>query len=286
MLSVHAQSRVWGIDLAIVRNISEPGRPRRRKIKIVDEIIETLRQDIVTGRLSDGDRLPSERELSEQFGVSQPTVREAVRALETMGLIEVLHGTGTFVRSTGDYALAAALQTLLQLQQVNIMDVLSIRQVLGRYSIEQAAINATEADLAAIAGACAFFETADSKQDAETVMAHILGFQRAVSAAAHNSLLQSLEGFLLALLQEVQASSLMEKGAGFWRSRAMEFQPHRIAILAGLRASDLAQARAAMDGYFVAQRERFEQDSELRTLNLSNPGLIGVVSDMVRLIKD
>jgi GntR family transcriptional regulator, transcriptional repressor for pyruvate dehydrogenase complex len=283
---MHTEVHDRGLDLAIVRNTNIPGKPRRRKVKIVDEIIESLRQDIVTGRIPDGERLPSEKELSEQFGVSQPTVREAVRALETMGLIEVLHGTGTFVRSQGDYALAAALQTLLQLQQVSIMDVLAIRQVLGRYSIEQAAINATQADLDSISVACSFFDKADSKPDAGIVIAHILGFQKALSAAAHNSLLQSLEGFLLALIQEVQANSLGGKGAQFWRSRAMEFQPHRIAILEGIRSRDPVKARAAMDGYFDAQRERFERDAGLRALNLSNPGLIDVVSDMVRLIKD
>lgn len=272
--------------MAIVRNTNDPSKPRRRKVKIVDEIIESLRQDIVTGRIPDGERLPSEKELSEQFGVSQPTVREAVRALETMGLIEVQHGNGTFVRSKGDYALAAALQTLLQLQQVGIMDVLAIRQVLGRYSIEQAAINATQADLDAITDACCFFDKTESKQDASTIIANILSFQKAVSAAAHSSLLQSLEGFLLALLQEVQANSLIGKGSQFWWSRAMEFQPHRVAILDGLRSGDPVQARTAMDGYFDAQRQRFEQDAGLRALNLSNPGLIDVVSDMVRLIKD
>lgn len=286
MSFVHSKVRVRGLNLAIVRNTNEGGKPRRRKVKIVDEIIESLRQDIVTGRIADGERLPSEKELSEQFGVSQPTVREAVRALETMGLIEVLHGTGTFVRGQGDYALAAALQTLLQLQQVGIMDVLAIRQVLGRYSIEQAAIKATDADVDAISAASSFFDKADGKQDADAIIANILGFQMAVSAAAHNSLLQSLEGFLLALLQEVQASSLIGKGAQFWWSRALEFQPHRVAILDGIRSRDSAQARTAMDGYFDAQRERFEQDAGLRTLNLSNPGLIDVVSDMVRLIKD
>jgi GntR family transcriptional regulator, transcriptional repressor for pyruvate dehydrogenase complex len=267
------------------RLTNELGKPRRRKVKIVDEIIESLRQDIVTGRLPDGDRLPSEKELSEQFGVSQPTVREAVRALETMGLIEVLHGNGTFVRSQGDYALASALQTLLQLEHVNIMEVLAVRQVLGRYSVEQAAIKATETDLAAISAACSFFENTDGKQDLATVIANILAFQKAVSAASHSPLLQSLEGFLLALLQEVQANAHRGKPVKFWLSRALEFQPHRVAILKGIKSGDPMQARKAMDRYFASQRERFEQDVGLSALNLSNPGLIGVVSDMVRLIK-
>lgn len=271
--------------MASERATAEVSRPRRRKVKIVDEIIETLRQDIVTRRLPDGGRLPSEKELSDQFGVSQPTVREAIRALETMGLIEVLHGNGTFVRSQGDYALASALQTLLQLEDVGIMEVLAIRQVLGRHSIEQAAVRATEADLEAIAAACAYFDDVAGKQDAEAIVAHVLKFQTAVSAAAASPLLQSLEGFLLGLLQAVQASSLSGKGVQFWRTRALAFQPHRVAILAGLRSRDPVKARRAMDRYFDAQRERFEQDANLRTLNLSSPGLIDVVSDMVRLIK-
>src|SRR5258707_14646334 len=118
---------------------SGPDRSRPRRVKVVDEIIETLRKDIVTRRLPNGERLPSEKELSEQFAVSQPTVREAIRALETLGLVEVFHGNGSFVRSSGDYALASALQTLLQLQGVGIMDVLNVRQVLGLDSIEAAA---------------------------------------------------------------------------------------------------------------------------------------------------
>lgn len=271
--------------MASERATAEVSRPRRRKVKIVDEIIESLRQDIVTRRLPDGGRLPSEKELSDQFGVSQPTVREAIRALETMGLIEVLHGSGTFVRSQGDYALASALQTLLQLEDVGIMEVLAIRQVLGRHSIEQAAVRATEADLEAIAAACAYFDDVAGKQDAEAIVAHVLKFQTAVSAAAASPLLRSLEGFLLGLLQAVQASSLSGKGVQFWRTRALAFQPHRVAILAGLRSRDPVKARRAMDRYFDAQRERFEQDAHLRTLNLSSPGLIDVVSDMVRLIK-
>src|ERR1700685_761340 len=94
---------------------SELTKPRRRRVKLGDEIIEYLRQDIGTRPLPHGGRLPSEKELSDRFGVSQPTIREAIRALEAVGLIDVFHGSGSFVRSQGDYALASALQTLLQL---------------------------------------------------------------------------------------------------------------------------------------------------------------------------
>ena len=157
-------------------------RPRVRRVKVVDEIIETMRQDIVTRRLSHGERLPSEKDLSERFGVSQPTVREAIRALETIGLVEVLHGNGSFVRGQGDYALASALQTLLQLESVGIMDVLDVRQVLGRHSIERAATQATPSDIEAIAATTAKFNALSSLKVIGDVITCIIEFQRAVSA--------------------------------------------------------------------------------------------------------
>ena len=264
----------------------EPERSRRRRVKIVDSIIESLRQDIVTRRLPHGERLPSEKELSERFGVSQPTVREAIRALETLGLVEVFHGNGTFVRSQGDYALASALQTLLQLESVGIMELLDIRQLLGRYSIELAAARATPEDIEAMEATSKRFDRPNELADVDQVIAGVIDFQRAVSAAAHNPILQSLEAFLLALLNEVQFKSLTNRGIKFWRARALEFQPHRIAILDGLRSGEPAKARAAMDRYFEAQRARFEQDEALRSLNLSSPKLVTIVSDMVRLSKD
>ncbi len=260
-------------------------KPHRHKVKVVDEIIETLRQDIVTRRLLDGERLPSEKELSDRFGVSQPTAREAIRALETLGLVEVFHGSGSFVRSQGDYALASALQTLVQLERVAIMDILNVRQVLGRHSIEAASSSATELDIAAITLACARFDELSHVKEVDEVIALIIDFQRAVSAASHNPLLYSLEVFLLALLNEAQVESLAARGVRFWRARAMIFQPHRIAILKGLKAGDKQEARQAMDRYFEAQRARFDKDDNLRALNLSSPTMINVVANMVRHIK-
>jgi len=264
----------------------EPEKGRRRRVKVAEEIIETLRQDIVTRRLPHGERLPSEKDLSNRFAVSQPTVREAIRALETLGLVEVFHGNGSFVRSQGDYALASALQTLLQLESVSIMDVLDVRQMLGRHSIEAAAAKATAQDIELIQTTSERFECPANLKEIGQVIAAIIDFQRAVSAASHNRILQSLEAFLLALLNEVQVTSLAGRSLRFWRARALQFQPHRIAILEGIRSGDPAVARVAMDRYFEAQRERFEQDKALRSMDLSSPVLVSVVSNMVRQFKD
>ena len=197
----------------------------------------------------------------------------------------MLHGSGTFIRGQGDFGLASALQTLLQLQSVGMMEALEIRQVLGRHSIELAAVSITTAEIDDLAAICSRFDETGALKSVGDVIAQIIGFQRAVAAASHSPLLLSLEAFLLGLLHEVQLKSLDGRGVRFWRARAMEFQPHRKAILEGLRSRDPAIARKAMDTYFEAQRQRFKAIDSIRELNLSDPRLIDVISDMVRQFK-
>lgn len=259
------------------------GAPRRRG-KRVDEIIETLRQDIVTRKASHGERL-LEREVSQRFGVSQPTAREAVRGLEMMGLVDVVHGTGAFIRSQGNFAVASALQTMLQLESVGFMEIFDVRQTLGRRSIELAACNATDEDIEK-AAAFARFENVAEAKILDEVIAYVVRFQRAVSDASHSPLLQTLEGFLVGLLTELQFKVLSDRGVRFWRSLMMEFQSYRVDIVEALRSGDGAVARAAAERYFEAQRAMFERDTHLRELNLSSPNLINVVTEMVRRFKE
>ncbi len=264
----------------------KPSKLPQRRVKVVDEIIESLRQDIVTRRLPHGERLPSEKDLSNRFKVSQPTIREAIRALETLGLVDVLHGNGSFVRSQGDYALASALQTLVQLENVGVKEILDIRQTLGRFSVALAASNATDKDLDAIASSCDRFKDLNQAKDLDEIIAVIIDFQRTVSAASRSPLLRSLEAFLMVLLTEVQVKSLAGRGVRFWRARAMEFQPYRLAILEGLRSANPDEATHAMDAYLEAQRKLLERDDSLRSFNLSNPNLITVIANVVRQFKD
>src|SRR5258707_12847644 len=76
--------------------------PERRleRGNAAEQILESLRAQILGGRLRRGAKLPTEKQLAGSFGVSGATVREAIRGLVTMGLIEVRHGSGAYV--TGD----------------------------------------------------------------------------------------------------------------------------------------------------------------------------------------
>lgn len=249
--------------------------------KVTDTIIEALRQDIVTGRLERGARLPNERDLAAHFGVSQPTIREAVRALDAMGLVDVRHGSGAYVRGDGTYMLAAALQTMLQIERVTIIEALDVRETLGLESVRRAATAATDEELDQLD---ALLDTVGRVQDLATVDAIIEAiseFQTAVSAAAHNPLMLALEGFLVNLLLKLQIRVLRERGVKFWRERSSSFQPDRVAIVAALRKRNASRAQKAMEAYLEHQREEFLKDPDFSKMRLSDENSMRAVAEIV-----
>lgn len=105
-----------------------------------------LRRKITTGQWNVGDRIPIEPELAEQIGVGRSTVREAVRSLASMGMLETLPGRGTFVRS------ATPTSSLLNefLNAFTLEEILSYRRALEIEAAQQASIHRTEEDLEAL----------------------------------------------------------------------------------------------------------------------------------------
>lgn len=106
-------------------------------------ILVELSDAIVEGRLRPGERLPGERELAETFGVSRPSVREALRALEMFGVLVARRGTGRSSGSTvaagAGEGLTSALRLHTGLLQIAMADIVDIRAVLESFAARQAA---------------------------------------------------------------------------------------------------------------------------------------------------
>src|ERR1051325_284495 len=115
-------------------------------------IAAQVRQAIVTGKLTRGNRLPPERELAEQFGVSRVTVRDALRALEAMGLIEVRVGArgGAFVTVPTGSIVGQTLSDMMMMSAVTPEDIVEARLVVELGTVTLACARATEDDLAAL----------------------------------------------------------------------------------------------------------------------------------------
>src|SRR5215213_3026945 len=112
-------------------------------------IVDQIRTAIVTGRVKQGQRLPPERELAVQFGVSRVTVRDALRALEATGLVEIRVGArgGAFVSAPTGSIVGQAMSDMMRMSAVSAEDVVEARLVVELGTVTLACTRATDADL-------------------------------------------------------------------------------------------------------------------------------------------
>ena len=120
-----------------------------KKIKpkrISDEIFEQIKQLIVEGKLKPRDKLPPERELAAQMGVSRPTLREAINKLEAKGFLEQVQGGGTYVKSLSDAVLDNVFEEYAKKKDA-ILQIMEVRKILETWSAYTAAERITEEEI-------------------------------------------------------------------------------------------------------------------------------------------
>ncbi|MGA8942349.1 MAG: FadR/GntR family transcriptional regulator [Thermoactinomyces sp.] len=156
--------------------------------KIYEEVVEQIRQLIQEGKLQSGDKLLSERELSERLKVSRASVREALSALELLGLIEVKPGQGTFVREADMDSIIGPMALILSMEKDIIFELLEARKILEVEAAGLAAERASEEDLKAIEQALIQMnKDLDQNRLGETADHN---FHYAIAHATQNSILQ------------------------------------------------------------------------------------------------
>jgi GntR family transcriptional repressor for pyruvate dehydrogenase complex len=111
--------------------------------KIYEEIVEQIKQLIVDGFLKPGDKLPSERDLVDSFKVSRSSIREALSALEMMGLLEVRTGEGTFIKQIKADSMMSSLAWALHLDKGSVLEMLEVRRMIEVQAVGYAAQRAT-----------------------------------------------------------------------------------------------------------------------------------------------
>jgi GntR family transcriptional regulator, transcriptional repressor for pyruvate dehydrogenase complex len=208
-------------------------KPRR----IHEEIVEQIREQIAEGLLKSGDQLPSERELSEKFQVSRASVREAIRALESLGLVKIKSGDGTYIASSLQTLLSPLISVILQQKDV-LLDIFEARQIIEP---EMAALAARRAEPEEVDQMAAILdEQARQVADGGTGMEADSAFHSMLAQAAKNKVILKLNDSIMDSLRETRERSLHTDGRPT-RSLA----GHR-KILDAIRAKNPAGARRAM----------------------------------------
>lgn len=180
-----------------------------------------IEQMITQGTLHVSDRLPSERELSDQFSVSRVVIREAVRNLEARGIVEVRHGSGTYVKSIPSPTLARTLTLLLRLEESSLLDLYVVRQALELVAAPVAALKATPEEISAMRKCheemLGLFEQGLASEEAFLAFnTRDEEFHNLISEAAHNLPLATLMNPIIHLIMTGRLEIIRRTG-GFQR---------------------------------------------------------------------
>ncbi|MCJ7737075.1 MAG: FadR family transcriptional regulator [Anaerolineae bacterium] len=156
--------------------------------RLSDQVLLQIESAIISGKLVPGQRLPSERKLSEIFGVGRSVVREATRALEQKGLVAIRHGLGVFVSPNVDHVLSETLRMLITMQDPAFLEVYEVRSVLEVATVAFVAQRATEEDFIILQYCLTDMESANKNNDVAQYVAADLAFHLALGEASHNKL--------------------------------------------------------------------------------------------------
>lgn len=219
--------------------------------RLYERIAQQVEQRLLTGDLKVGDRLPPERELAEQFGVSRTAVREAVKALRQKGLVEVQPGRGTFITNGTSRAVRHSLDLLMKIGGAHgSANLVEVREIIEPEIAALAAARATEEHVAAMREAVATMDTA--LQDPDTFIEADLDFHLALAEATQNALIPTLIDSIVDLLREQRARIFRVDGG------PQRGQYHHKRILDTIVRRDPEAAREAMRAHLRQVREDSE----------------------------
>lgn len=176
-------------------SLLRPAAPR-----IPDAVAADLEKRILEGSLKSGERLPAERVLAIELGVSRPTLREAIQKLVSRGLLSTRHGGGTVVTDRLEAAFADPWQEMLRGNPLLQHDVMEFRQMLESETAALAADRATDVDLVRLEAAHRRLDESYLSDDLEANIDADAAFHQAVAESAHNALIVHLSASLLRVI--------------------------------------------------------------------------------------
>ena len=251
------------------------------RTRVADQVLRDLKRDILRGSLLQGAKLPAERELAKRYGVSGPTVREAIRALSTLGFVDVRHGSGAYVTADTALLVATALSATIQLGNLSCFDVLSVLGTLYRQAAMEAVATATEDDFKKLAASMVRIDGAKAVEEAADALRE---FHAVVVGSAHNALLSALCRFLIELQTEL-AVELAENSMDVWRSVFDAIRPARTRLFEALTQRHSTTVIACVEEFYRIAVDVVMSLPRAREVRLTDPRFRKLLAEMLERVE-
>ena len=220
------------------------------------EVVEYIRKLIEEGKLKPGDRLPTEREMAEKFGVSRTVIRDAVKTLTGLGVLEVKHGIGIFAAVPDSHSIARQLSGLLFYREDTINNLFEVRMLLESETAGWAAERRAREDLELLFENLRSHKSIAGSGDVKTMGELDRSFHILVANATGNPVVIRLMQNLLDLFVVSNQQTLTITG------RALQSAEEHRQICAAIEQQDVAKARQAMTKHLTSVVESLNELNE------------------------
>lgn len=229
-----------------------------KRSRIYQDVVRQIKALISSGKLKPGDQLPTERELAEALKVSRPSVREALRTLETMGYLEsrIGVGGGSFIKQITISDVIAPLSEMFLKHKKSILELQEVRLILESETAGLAAQRCNSEDLTEIEdGLLTMQKEIDTR---ELGMAGDNAFHNAVAKATHNEVLITFMSMFGDLQNELRAMTLNLPG-----QPGRSLQDHRN-VYNAIKAGDKTKAVKSMRDHIRKAWQNIERELQMR----------------------
>lgn len=216
-----------------------------KSTKVYEQVVQQIKHMIIDGTLKKGDKLPTERELSEQLQVSRASIREAIKSLEVIGLLEARQGAGNYIKESFDEILFEPMSMIFMLESRNPKEIIEIREALELQAVVLAAKNIDNDELDTIK---LLVDNIKNCEDEDKNAIYDKRFHYAIAKASKNVLIMSVLNVISSLIDEVIVDS--RKKILSKQSNKEKLNDQHDLIYKALKNRNTSEAHEAMKGHF------------------------------------
>lgn len=229
-----------------------------KKTRVYEQVIEQIKLSIEAGEISPGDKLPSERELAVKLSISRSVVREAMSVLSAQGLLDIRPGIGVFLADDEEQQLIQGMNRILNKEQVDVSELLEVRQGLECQAAYLAAQRATDKDLQGIRDALLKLEKAVNEN--QVAAKEDFAFHAAIVRASKNILIIEMLALLsdrfIAALSKSRSQSLLKP------NKAKQVVIEHYEIYEAIQSRDPERAHEMMLKHLESVKQSYEKQRE------------------------
>jgi GntR family transcriptional regulator, transcriptional repressor for pyruvate dehydrogenase complex len=238
-----------------------------KRLSLIDTIVDEIKGKVITGEYKTGDMLGSQDELARRLGVSRASLREALKRLEMMGLVESRQGLGTFLKKIEPIDFMNPLSSFVVIDKKSAFELLEARLHIEGSLAALAASHATEEDLLALEDILSTMRSLSAAQEIEEFVKQDVQFHYAIAKASNNNLLVKIVEILRDLLRQLISKVFQNYPGNLLETidQTNEFHQH---IFDAIRSHKPEEARMHMEEHIrdvqkkVASSQRFNPPNE------------------------